>query len=55
MDVKFLLINLQSGNYIPLTDSFKHQHFNLLLSMDYDDLKEKIDAGEEPFTDVAKI
>jgi len=55
VDVKFLLINLQSGNYIPLTDSFKHQHFNLLLSMDYDDLKEKIDAGEEPFTDVAKI
>ena len=55
VDVKFLLINLQSGNYIPLTDSFKHQHFNLLLSMVYDDLKEKIDAGEEPFTDVAKI
>lgn len=28
---------------------------NLLVSMDQDDLKEKIDAGEVPVTDVSKI
>ena len=55
VDVKFLLINLQSGQYIQLSELFKHQHFNLLVSMDYDDLKEELDAGQEPVTDISKI
>lgn len=45
VDIKFLLINLQNGSYIKLSKLFTEQHFNLLVSMDHDDLKEKLDAN----------
>ena len=45
VDIKFLMINLQNEQYLKLTQLFKQQHFNLLVSMDQDDLKEKLDAN----------
>ena len=53
--MKILLKNLESDPILRFTPIFTYQHFDLLVSMDREDLQEKIDAGEEPETELARI
>ena len=53
--MKILLKNLETDQFLKFNPIFMQLHFNLLVSMDREDLQEKLDAGEEPLTDLSKI
>lgn len=55
VDMKILLKNLESDTILKFSPIFSYLHFDLLVSMDREDLQEKIDAGEEPETEIARI
>lgn len=55
VDMKILLRGLESDAILQFTPIFSYLHFDLLVSMDREDLQEKIDAGEEPETEVARL
>ena len=55
VDMKILLKNVETDQFLQFSPVFQHLHFNLLLSMDKDEIVENTLRCLEPTTDISRI
>lgn len=55
VDMKILLKNLELDQFLQFTPLFYHLHFDLLISMDKQEISDKLKEGTQPQTELSRI